>query len=129
MPERAGGDGVGIRELLRGIPRFLVLLGRLLRDPRVSATDKALLAAAVAYAVTPLDLMPDFLPLLGQLDDLFFVALAVERLVASAGPELVQAHWDGSQAVLGALSGSLADLARRLPEPVRRRLVEEAGSR
>lgn len=120
---------IGIGELVRAIPRFLVLLGRLLRDPRVDAGDRILLGAAIAYALTPLDLMPDFWPLVGQLDDVFFLALAIDRLIARAGPELVSAHWDGSLEVLHALTGSLVDLADRLPEPVRRRLQGELEGR
>jgi uncharacterized membrane protein YkvA (DUF1232 family) len=111
-----------LKSLVVGIPRYLELLIKLLRDPRVSSADKSLLAAAIAYTLTPIDLIPDFLPLLGQLDDLFFLALAIDRLVANSGAELVLEHWGGSEESLAALCGSLDDLARRLPEPVRRRL-------
>ncbi len=122
---RAGKLGA----LLVGIPRYLELLVRLLRDPRVSGADKSVLAAAIAYTLTPIDLIPDFLPLLGQLDDLFFLALAIDRLVANAGVELVLDHWRGSDESLAALCGSLDDLARRLPEPVRRRLKRSVDGR
>ncbi|UCC73307.1 MAG: DUF1232 domain-containing protein [Gemmatimonadota bacterium] len=118
-----------IRDLVAGIPRFLLLLARLIRDPRVSGADKGLLAAAVAYTLTPIDLIPDFLPIIGQLDDLFFLALAIDRLITRAGAELVLAHWDGPEDVLVDLCGSLEDLARRLPAPVRNRLAEEVEAR
>ena len=111
-----------IRELLAGIPRFLLLLLRLIADSRVSPSDKAILAAAVAYTLTPIDLIPDFIPLIGQVDDLFFLALAIDRLITNAGPELVRAHWDGPEESLALLCGSLDDLADSLPEGVRRRL-------
>ncbi len=52
----------------------------LIFDRRVSAVDKMLLAAAIGYAVSPLDLVPDFLPVLGLADDVFFLSLAVHRL-------------------------------------------------
>lgn len=118
-----------IRDLLAGIPRFLLLLTRLLRDPRVSGADKGLLAAAVAYTLIPVDLIPDFLPIIGQLDDLFILALAIDRLITNAGAELVLAHWDGPEDVIVDLCGSLEDLARRLPAPVRERLAEGAETR
>ena len=118
-----------VRELIAGIPRFLVLLLRLVGDPRVSVSDKAILAAAVAYTLTPIDLIPDFIPVLGQLDDLFFVALAIDRLISRAGAELVWDHWDGEEEVLIALCGSLDALARWLPDPVRRKLSEEVEAR
>jgi uncharacterized membrane protein YkvA (DUF1232 family) len=118
-----------IRDLLAGIPRFLLLLTRLLRDPRVSGADKGLLAAAIAYTLIPIDLIPDFLPIIGQLDDLFILALAIDRLITNAGAELVLAHWDGPEDVIVDLCGSLEDLARRLPAPVRERLAEGAEAR
>jgi uncharacterized membrane protein YkvA (DUF1232 family) len=118
-----------IKELAKGLPAFLRLLVRLARDPRVAAADKAVMAAAVAYTLTPIDLIPDFIPVLGQLDDLFFLALAIDRLITNAGPELVRAHWDGSEEALILLCGSLDDLSERLPEPVRRRLVAAAEGR
>ena len=88
-----------------------------------------MLTGAVAYALAPVDLVPDFIPFLGQLDDLFFLALAIDRLVTNAGPELVLEHWDGSEEVIAALCSSLDELAERLPAPVRRRLQREAESR
>jgi uncharacterized membrane protein YkvA (DUF1232 family) len=118
-----------IRDLIAGIPRFLALLLGLIRDPRVSGSDKALLTAAVAYTLTPIDLIPDFLPIIGQLDDLFFLALAIDRLITHAGEELVRAHWSGREDVLIGLCGSLEDLALKLPAPVRRRLKEEVAAR
>lgn len=118
-----------IRSLLAAIPRFLQLLIRLIGDSRVSPTDKALLAGAVAYTLAPLDLVPDFIPVLGQLDDLLFLALAIDRMVSRAGLALLQEHWDGPQEVLLMLCGSLDDLSQRLPEPVRRRLTREVEGR
>jgi uncharacterized membrane protein YkvA (DUF1232 family) len=118
-----------IGRLLAAIPSFLKLLVRLIRDSRVSGADKAILAAAVAYTLIPLDLVPDFLPFIGQLDDLFFVALAIDRLITNAGPELVRAHWDGPEEALVLLCGSLEYLARRLPAPVRETLSRQVEDR
>ncbi len=112
-----------VRELLAAIPRFLLLLGRLLGDGRVSLADKAMLAAAIVYAISPLDLMPDFLPFIGQLDDLYLVALAIDRLLIKAGPEVLMDHWSGPDHVLEALCGGIDTLARYLPASVERSLT------
>jgi uncharacterized membrane protein YkvA (DUF1232 family) len=122
-------DSPSIRDHLAGIPRYLRLLVRLMRDSRVSKVDKAMLAGAVAYALAPVDLIPDFIPVLGQLDDLFFLALAIDRLVRNAGAEVVLEHWDGPEDVITALCTSLDELAERLPAPVRRRLLTESEAR
>ena len=118
-----------IKELLAAIPRFLLLLIRLVGDKRVSLGDKAILAATIVYAISPLDLMPDFLPFIGQLDDLYFVALAIDRLVRNAGPELLREHWTGSEEVLDDLQGRLDTLAGYLPAPVERSIRERVGDR
>ncbi len=113
-----------LRDLLAAIPRFLVLLLRLLGDKRVSAADKGILIATIAYAISPLDLMPDFLPFIGHVDDLYFVALAIERLLVNAGPELLREHWSGPEHVLESLCGRMDTLARYLPAPVERSLSD-----
>jgi uncharacterized membrane protein YkvA (DUF1232 family) len=118
-----------VRWLLAGLPRYLRLIGRLLRDSRVSRSDKLVLAAAVAYVLAPFDLIPDVIPILGRLDDLVFVALAIDRLVKRAGRDVVFEHWNGPTEALEALCGSVEDLARLLPAPVRRRLRSEVERR
>jgi uncharacterized membrane protein YkvA (DUF1232 family) len=122
-------DSVTIRELLAAIPRYLRLVVRLVRDPRVSNVDKSMLAGALAYAVAPIDLIPDFIPIVGQLDDLFFLALAIDRLVTHAGLEVVLEHWEGPEETLAALCTSMDELAERLPAPVRRRLLKGVEDR
>ncbi len=118
-----------IRQLIAGIPRYLRLLLRLIADPRVARVDKALLAGAVIYTLTPFDLVSDFLAVVGRLDDLFLLALTMDRLVSRAGYEVVRAHWDGPEELLISLRKSVAELAARLPAPVRGRLSRKAEAR
>ncbi len=118
-----------IRKLLAAIPSFLLLLVRLVGDARVAASDKAILVAAIIYAISPLDLVPDFLPFVGQLDDLYFVALSIDRLIRNAGPDVVRDHWSGSEEVLESLCGRLDSLAAYLPGPVERSLAERVRDR
>ncbi|MEE8549676.1 MAG: DUF1232 domain-containing protein [Gemmatimonadota bacterium] len=118
-----------IRELLRNLPHFLRLLVGLLGDARVSRGDKALLTAAIVYTITPLDLLPDFIPLVGLLDDLYFVALAVDRLVKHTDPQVLRAHWDGPEETLESLCQNVDRLSRFLPASVRRRLSRSVESR
>jgi uncharacterized membrane protein YkvA (DUF1232 family) len=75
----------------------LVLFGKLLRDPRVPASRKLLIAALIGYLAMPFDLVPDFIPVAGQLDDAIIVALVLRTLVRSGGPDLVREHWRGPQ--------------------------------
>lgn len=92
-----------MRALARFVPDCLVLFERLLRDRRVPRTRKLMLAGVVAYLAFPLDLVPDFIPVLGQLDDALVVALALRALARGAGVGLLAEHWPGPEASLRAV--------------------------
>ena len=88
------------KELAMILPNLLVLLRGLIRDPRVGRFDKFLLVVAVAWVASPIDLIPEFIPVLGPLDDVVVVALILRRLVKRAGPEVVTEHWRGDPVVM-----------------------------
>jgi uncharacterized membrane protein YkvA (DUF1232 family) len=83
------------RALAGFIPDCVVLCSRLLRDPRVPRRKKALLVALTGYLVLPFDLVPDFIPVAGQLDDVVVVALVLRSLIRAGGEPLVREHWPG----------------------------------
>jgi uncharacterized membrane protein YkvA (DUF1232 family) len=88
------------RALAGFVPDCVVLFKRLLQDERVSRPRKLLVAALVAYLVMPLDVVPDFIPVAGQLDDAILVALVLRTVLRSAGTELVREHWPGPESSL-----------------------------
>ena len=77
------------------VPDCMVLFARLLRDRRVPRRSKALLAALVPYLALPFDLIPDFIPVAGQLDDAILVAFVLRRVVRRTDPELLRELWPG----------------------------------
>jgi uncharacterized membrane protein YkvA (DUF1232 family) len=83
------------RALAGFIPDCLVLFRRLLKDPRVPRSRKVLLGVLLAYLAMPFDLVPDFLPVVGQLDDALAVAFVLRAVLRSGGPQLVVEHWPG----------------------------------
>jgi uncharacterized membrane protein YkvA (DUF1232 family) len=83
------------RALAGFVPDCAVLFGRLLRDPRVPRRRKLLLALLALYLASPIDLIPDFVPVAGQLDDALLVAFVLRRVLRGSGPELVREHWPG----------------------------------
>ena len=109
---------------IKQLPNYLRLLGGLLADRRVSVVDKLLVAGAIAYIVMPIDLIPDFIPFLGEVDDVFVLILALQRLVANAGRPVLQAHWSGTMEDLADLNlkEALAAAAFFLPRGIRRKL-------
>lgn len=110
------------------IPSYLRLMAGLITDPRVSALDKVLLGAAVAYVVMPIDFIPDFIPFIGQVDDVFILVLALRRLISNAGMNVIRDHWDGAIEDLHptALQEVIAAAAFFLPRGMRRRLRKVA---
>jgi uncharacterized membrane protein YkvA (DUF1232 family) len=86
--------------LARFIPDCVVLLRRLCADPRVARWRKALLLFMIAYLAMPFDLVPDFIPVAGQLDDAILVALVLRTVLRGGGEALLREHWPGPQASL-----------------------------
>jgi uncharacterized membrane protein YkvA (DUF1232 family) len=83
------------RALAGFVPDCVILFRRLIGDPRISRQRKLVLGFVIAYLVMPLDLVPDFIPLAGQLDDAILVGLALRGIVRSAGQGVVRGHWPG----------------------------------
>jgi uncharacterized membrane protein YkvA (DUF1232 family) len=91
------------RALAGFIPDCVGLFRRLLADHRVPRRSKLLLAAMIGYLAMPFDLVPDFIPVAGQLDDAIIVALVLRTVLRAGGPELLREHWPGPAASLNAL--------------------------
>ena len=81
--------------LARFIPDCVVLFKRLLGDRRVSGWRRAAVVGLIAYLAFPIDLIPDFIPAAGQLDDAIAVALVLRIVLRSGGPALLREHWPG----------------------------------
>jgi uncharacterized membrane protein YkvA (DUF1232 family) len=92
------------------VPDCVVLFKRLLGDPAVPRGRKIAIGLLVGYLAMPIDLIPDFIPVAGQLDDAILVALVLRGLVRGAGPGVVERHWPG-------------------PEPSLRMVLRLAGAR
>jgi len=85
-----------MKVLLLFIPNLLWLLFGLLRDERVSRADKAILAGTILYVISPLDIIPDFIPFIGQVDDAYLIAISLIRLMNRTDGEVFREHWRGS---------------------------------
>lgn len=109
---------------VRQLPAYIRLLGGLLVDKRVAMFDKLIVAGAVVYIVSPIDLIPDFIPFFGEIDDLFILVLALQHLVNNAGRRVLLDHWTGDPEDLADLNlkSALAAAAFFLPKRIRRRL-------
>ncbi len=109
-----------MKNLLMFLPNMFTLLGRLIRDSRVPLAEKALFAAAIVYVIMPLDFIPDFIPFVGQIDDVYLVALTFLRLINRTDESIIREHWTGGGDIV-ALANSIAGLAPKfLPKRVSR---------
>jgi uncharacterized membrane protein YkvA (DUF1232 family) len=100
---RAHPETVRFRDAVRMLPDLLRLLRRLARDDSLPRGVRVRLALLLAYLAVPIDLVPDFVPILGYADDAVIVALVLRSVVRRAGREAVERHWPGSPEGLGVL--------------------------
>ncbi|MDX2343383.1 MAG: YkvA family protein [Acidimicrobiia bacterium] len=112
-----------LKEAVLLVPNLGKLMYRLLRDKRVPRNRRLAMTLVGAYVVSPIDLIPDFVPVLGSVDDLLVLAFAVDYLLAASPPEVIEDYWDGSQDGLELVRGIAAWGVEMLPDRVRR-LVE-----
>jgi uncharacterized membrane protein YkvA (DUF1232 family) len=89
------------RELVTFVPNVLRLFRGLLGDPRVPRSAKAWLVVGIVWLASPIDLIPEFLPGVGPLDDAMVAALVLRHLVRRAGTDVVREHWHGDPRTLG----------------------------
>jgi uncharacterized membrane protein YkvA (DUF1232 family) len=118
VPARAWNEVALEAALL--LPNLLKLLTRLMRDPRVPIRKKAFIGAVMAYVVSPIDLIPDFVVGLGKLDDIILVSLAVDHLMNGSEEAIVLEHWDGTIDALDLVRSIFAWGAEIIPPAVRK---------
>ena len=97
------GRRVAAKELATLLPNLVLLFKDLAKDPEVPRGPKVWLAIGTVWLLSPIDLLPEFLPVLGPLDDAVVAALILRHLVRRAGPEVVRRHWRGEPTTLEAI--------------------------
>jgi uncharacterized membrane protein YkvA (DUF1232 family) len=114
-----------MKNLLMFLPNMIVLCARLMMDSRVPRTERALLAGALIYAIIPFDFIPDMIPFVGQIDDLFLISLTILRLIDRTDDRVVREHWRGGGDIIQ-LVESVATVAPLLiPKRISRVLVSK----
>jgi uncharacterized membrane protein YkvA (DUF1232 family) len=115
--------GRRMKNLLLFIPNLLLLCARLMVDSRVPGKERALVAGALLYALIPLDFIPDMIPFVGQIDDMYLIALTLLRLMTVTQPSVVREHWNGGGDVVEFVGAAAMLAAKLLPKPIRRVLT------
>src|SRR5258706_15444781 len=114
-----------MKNLLMFLPNMMVLCARLMVDSRVPRTERALFAAALIYAIIPFDFIPDMIPFVGQIDDLFLISMTILRLIDRTDELVVREHWRGGGDIVQ-LAESVATVAPLLiPRRISRVLLSK----
>jgi uncharacterized membrane protein YkvA (DUF1232 family) len=109
------GQRSAARELAALIPNLLRLFRGLVRDPRVSRSSKVWLWFAIVWLLSPIDLIPEFIPVVGPLDDALVAALALRHVLKRTERNVIYEHWHGDPSTLAKiLHLARADQADRL---------------
>ena len=109
-----------MRSFLMFLPNMVKLLGRLLTDSRVPTAEKALFVGAIIYVISPIDLIPDVFPFIGQVDDLYLVVLTLVRLINRTSEGVVREHWSGGGDIVALIDSVVSIAPSFLPKRVRR---------
>ena len=112
-----------MKNLLLFIPNLLLLCARLMTDPRVPGKERALVAGAILYAIIPFDLIPDMIPFVGQIDDLYLISITLLRLMTLTPPAVVREHWNGGGDVVEFVGAAALLASKFLPKRIRRVLT------
>ena len=121
-----------LKEAALAIPRVVLLIPRLVADDRVPARVKLALTGLAVYIASPWDLIPDFIPVLGQLDDLTAILLFIDGVLNQVDDEVLREHWRGDVRTLRTLQFLARQVSRWVPARIKRLLfgrAVEAGRR
>ncbi|MBO0773854.1 MAG: DUF1232 domain-containing protein [Actinobacteria bacterium] len=110
-----------LREALRLLPDLLRLLPRLAADRSLPRGARMAVALLLAYLASPVDLVPDFIPVLGYADDAIITAAVLRWVVHRTGVQAVQHHWPGTEAGFAALCRLTGLAPPGLADPLRKR--------
>jgi uncharacterized membrane protein YkvA (DUF1232 family) len=112
-----------MKNILLFIPNLVLLCARLMVDSRVPAKERLLVAGAIVYAILPLDLIPDMIPFVGQVDDVYLISLTLLRLMTLTDPAVVREHWNGGGDVVEFVGAAAMLAGKLLPKRIRRVLT------
>lgn len=116
-----------ITDAVMMMPNIVKLVARLLKDPRVPRRAKITLGIAAAYAVSPIDLIPEFIPVIGWADDIVLLMFAIDSLIERAGSSIVEEHWDGPGDLLGLIREVMGVARNIVPNRLSRALERLSG--
>lgn len=114
-------------DLLLLLPDFFVLLTRLAADRRVPAKTKLFVGSVIAYLLLPIDIIPDFIPVFGQIDDLVLVAYALKIIMNDVGQDILLDNWSGNRNMLESIQKIIAMADKLVNQKILRKIMKWLG--
>ena len=111
-----------MKDLLLVLPRLARMIALLLGDRQVPTAVKVALGVVAVYLLSPVDLIPDFIPFIGYLDDLILAAIVVDALVTSVDRSTLLRYWPGSPTSLDTAAGAARRLSAWVPSRIKTRV-------
>ena len=118
-----------MRELVRILPLAVRMLGRLAKDTMLPRSAKIAIAAAVAYFLSPVDLIPDFIPVAGLLDDVLIAAVVIDGILGYVDRRIVLKYWPGDPASLDRIARTARWLSIWVPRRLKARIFSSRSLR
>ncbi len=112
-----------MKNLLMFLPNMIILCAKLMVDSRVPRTERALFAGALIYAIIPFDFIPDMIPFVGQIDDLFLISLTILRLIDRTDDRIVREHWRGGGDIVALAESAATVTPLLIPRRISRVLM------
>ena len=117
-----------VKSALAALPNIGKLLFRLTRDPRVPLRNKIVFGGVAAYFLMPFDVIPDWIPGIGKVDDLLLVALGLDSMLNRVPSEILAEHWEGEEDVLQVVQKVIAAATKFVPDAIKDRLFSSASN-
>lgn len=125
--QKTGKTGNALAEYLFMLPDFFIMLTRLATDKRVPAKKKAIVAGIIAYMIMPFDIIPDFIPIIGHIDDLVLVVLGLNMVLNDIDEKILLDNWSGEAKLLDTLQKITATAEQFLDKNVLTRIKKLLG--
>lgn len=118
IPKSKKAGKFQLSDFLFALPDFFILLTRLFMDKRVPASRKVFLGSILGYLVLPIDIIPDFIPILGYVDDLVLVVLALDQVLLETDEQIIKDNWSGKSDVIELIRSITHLIQTKLNNPI-----------
>jgi len=118
QPDLDKPESVNLWDLLFFLPDFLILFIRLMADKRVPTNRKVMISVAIGYIVLPFDIIPDTIPIFGQIDDFIFAIVALDILLTDIDAGIITENWPGKPNVIDTVTLALEKIEKSVYSPL-----------